>query len=60
MIRKGRSEDLDRIQTLVNRAKQLMTQEGNDQWDETYPTRKHYEDDLHNGQLYVYEMVESY
>ncbi|WP_277674077.1 GNAT family N-acetyltransferase [Piscibacillus halophilus] len=55
MIREGHFEDLDSIAVLVDKAKKKMLAEGNDQWDETYPTRKHYESDLHNGQLYVFE-----
>lgn len=49
MIREGHFEDLDSIAVLVDKAKKKMLAEGNDQWDETYPTRKHYESDLHNG-----------
>ncbi|RPF57074.1 GNAT family N-acetyltransferase [Aquisalibacillus elongatus] len=55
MIRGGKLTDLDQIVDLVERAKQKMKQEGNDQWDDTYPTKEHYEADLHNGQLYVFE-----
>lgn len=55
MIRRGRKDDLEQIEVLVKKAKAQMLKEGNDQWDDTYPTKKHYEQDLHNGQLYVYD-----
>ncbi|GEL78599.1 GNAT family N-acetyltransferase [Tenuibacillus multivorans] len=55
MIREGQLKDLDKIESLVKRAKEKMLEEGNDQWDDTYPKREHYEDDLRHGRLFVYE-----
>ncbi|WP_194840844.1 GNAT family N-acetyltransferase [Filobacillus milosensis] len=55
MIREGCFEDLEQIEIIIQKAKKMMLLEGNDQWNEDYPTKKHYESDLHNGKLYVYE-----
>ncbi|NIK11965.1 GNAT family N-acetyltransferase [Alkalibacillus almallahensis] len=55
MIREATERDLDQIEEIVGEAKQVMAQAGLTQWGETYPLREHYEKDLHNQELYVFE-----
>ncbi|MET3683936.1 GNAT superfamily N-acetyltransferase [Alkalibacillus flavidus] len=55
MIREATKHDLDQIEIVVNEAKDVMARAGLSQWGETYPLRSHYEKDLHNRELYVYE-----
>ena len=56
MIRAGKMDDLNKIEDMVSRAKIVMKREGNEQWNDDYPKREHYETDLNNGELYVCEM----
>ena len=37
MIRLGKHEDINQIETLVSEAKDLMKSFGNNQWDDKYP-----------------------
>ncbi|PKR77031.1 GNAT family N-acetyltransferase [Halalkalibacillus sediminis] len=55
MIRAATRTDLQAIGEMIERVKLKMKQEGIEQWDEHYPTVKHYEEDLHNGRLYVFD-----
>ncbi|WP_110112215.1 GNAT family N-acetyltransferase [Bacillus sp. CGMCC 1.16541] len=54
-IRKGTSEDLLTIMSMVNDTVEIMKEEGVDQWDETYPVRSIFERDIQQGGLYVME-----
>ena len=59
MIRKAKSEDMDRILKIYENARAFMASAGNPhQWANGYPQRKLVEDDLHKEQLYVYETEE--
>ncbi|WP_188207812.1 GNAT family N-acetyltransferase [Alkalibacillus aidingensis] len=55
MIRKATYTDLNQIEALVNQAKDIMANAGMTQWGESYPTKRHYEEDLNQDELYVYE-----
>jgi len=51
--RPGRKEDLDEICRLIRIAIELMEQQGIHQWDEFYPTREDFSDDIDKNTLYV-------
>ena len=51
--RLGKREDLDEICELVQRAIAEMERQGIDQWDEVYPARCDFENDLNNESLYL-------
>ena len=55
MIRQAKPEDLVCIKAVAKRSKRKMNDEGNPQWNGSYP-EAFYEDDIHNRQLYVYEI----
>lgn len=55
MIRQAKPEDLECIKAVAKRSKRKMNDEGNPQWNGSYP-EAFYEDDIHNRQLYVYEI----
>lgn len=42
-FRKASHSDLDCIMDIIKEATQQMLSEGNDQWNDIYPTRKHFE-----------------
>ena len=55
-IRKVILQDLDDVMQIIVESIERMRQEGSDQWDETYPTRNLFEQDILNGNLFgVYE-----
>ena len=55
MIREAKSRDIQEIIDIVMETIPIMREEGSDQWDETYPLRKDFEQDLQNGNLFVFE-----
>ncbi|MBB6454153.1 ribosomal protein S18 acetylase RimI-like enzyme [Salirhabdus euzebyi] len=55
MIRKAKVEDINRIMEIVKDSVKVMSEQGNDQWGEEYPLAHHYEGDINEGSLYVYE-----
>lgn len=55
MIRIARKEDIDQIMTIVQETIEDLNQEGNYQWDETYPKEEHFLEDIHNNHLYIVE-----
>lgn len=52
-FRLGTAMDLEEITTLFEGAKELMISQNILQWDDIYPTKEDYEEDIKNGQLYV-------
>jgi ribosomal protein S18 acetylase RimI-like enzyme len=52
-FRRGTIEDLDEIESLVKKAIELMKQQGIYQWDEVYPTREVFSEDIEYDSLYV-------
>lgn len=52
-FRRGTTEDLDEIESLVKKAIELMKNQGIHQWDEVYPTREVFSEDIENDSLYV-------
>ncbi|NLC19359.1 MAG: GNAT family N-acetyltransferase [Clostridiales bacterium] len=46
-------EDLDEICCLIRRAIELMEQQGIFQWDELYPAREDFLEDINNNSLYL-------
>ena len=52
-IRKGNESDLDSILEIVKLAIPLMHESQNFQWDDEYPTREKFLDDISKGFLYV-------
>ncbi|QVK17984.1 GNAT family N-acetyltransferase [Mycoplasmatota bacterium] len=56
MIRIARNEDLDQILMIVNETIEDLQKQDNYQWSDTYPTRKHFEEDIKNVNLYVFEL----
>lgn len=55
MIRLGTVEDLPTILTIVEEAKSIMQQENNNQWDEQYPLKSHFKEDISKDSLFVLE-----
>ena len=51
--RPGRLEDLDAICQMVDSAKDLMSSQGIEQWDEIYPAKEDFKGDIEKGTLYV-------
>lgn len=51
--RLGQLEDLDEICSLVQRAIAEMERQGIHQWDEIYPTRSDFENDIRKESLYL-------
>lgn len=52
-FRRASASEVDRIMEIIEEAKQQMDREGKHQWDETYPTRMHIENDIKDGTAYV-------
>ncbi|MBQ0064829.1 MAG: GNAT family N-acetyltransferase [Firmicutes bacterium] len=52
-FRQAQKEDLLEIEELVEQAKIHMHEEGIPQWNEFYPVREDYENDIQEGNLYV-------
>ncbi len=55
MIRLAIKNDLPYIEALVETAKEIMKEFNNNQWDDKYPAREHFEEDIANETLYVLE-----
>lgn len=55
MIRLAMQEDLPRIMEIVDGALKVMNENGNEQWNQNYPLVEHYQGDLDNKELFVYE-----
>ena len=55
MIRLGKHEDINQIETLVSEAKDLMKSFGNNQWDDKYPATEHFKEDIDTETLYFLE-----
>lgn len=53
MIRKGKSSDIDNIITITKACADNMTDNGIYQWNEHYPNRKAFLNDVEQGELYV-------
>ena len=51
--RLGRLEDVEEISKMVDSAKVLMPSQGIEQWDEIYPAKEDFEDDIEKKTLYV-------
>lgn len=52
-FRQGTIDDLNNICNLVASAIKAMEEQGIDQWDEVYPTREDFVNDIINGTLYA-------
>lgn len=52
-FRQGTIDDLDNICSLIAAAIETMEAQGIHQWDELYPTREDFADDIRNGTLYT-------
>ncbi|HLR18313.1 MAG TPA: GNAT family N-acetyltransferase [Staphylococcus sp.] len=55
MIRIANKNDLLSILKIVDEAKKMMQKDNNNQWDEHYPLKAHFEEDIQNETLYVLE-----
>ncbi|WP_102029330.1 GNAT family N-acetyltransferase [Salirhabdus sp. Marseille-P4669] len=55
MIRHAEYKDLSKIMEIENQSREIMQKEGNEQWDESYPLAAHYEGDIKESNLFVYE-----
>ena len=53
-IRKAIENDLDDINIFVRNVVKVMNANGNFQWDDNYPLKQHFLEDIRNGELYVY------
>lgn len=53
IFRKASTAELGRALEIIDEAKQQMRKEGKNQWNETYPARRHIENDIANGNAYV-------
>lgn len=54
-MRKGQLTDIPEIAALAKQSIKMMHAEGNNQWDETYPTEESFKEDIRSGTLYVQE-----
>ena len=54
MIRRAVKNDIDIIMNMLPEIKKGMLESGNTQWDENYPLRSDIENDVNEGNLYVY------
>jgi ribosomal protein S18 acetylase RimI-like enzyme len=52
-VRAGRADDLDVIMEITKELTKIMNDEGNLQWNEHYPSREKFLEDVHNGHLFV-------
>ena len=52
-VRKGKEEDIPSIMKIVNAVIPLMQASGNFQWDEVYPNKEAFSNDVKIGQCYV-------
>ncbi|XMB66374.1 GNAT family N-acetyltransferase [Mycoplasmatota bacterium zrk1] len=55
MIRLAKKEDLNRIDELAVSVINTMKEQNIPQWNLSYPRKEHYEKDIKNGTLFVYE-----
>lgn len=55
MIRKAKETDIEEIMQIVEDAKILMAEDGNTQWDATYPLAPNFLNDIAEESLYVYD-----
>ncbi len=55
MIRIARYEDLDQILNIIKETIEDLTEQGNFQWSETYPTENHMKEDIKKASLYIFE-----
>ncbi|MEK8132890.1 GNAT family N-acetyltransferase [Paenibacillus filicis] len=55
MIRKAVTGDLIVIQDMIAQTVEVMHEEGSDQWNASYPTILHFEQDMEHQSLYVKE-----
>lgn len=53
LLKEAQSENVPRILEIMDQAKALMQQEGRHQWDHTYPTEEHINNDIEHGYGYV-------
>lgn len=58
MIRQAVPNDIDAIMDVIQETIVIMSQEENPQWDNEYPQRSHFMEDIRSGTLYVYEEAE--
>lgn len=56
MIRQALPSDISGVMAVVEESRKIMQECGNFQWDENYPLREHFEQDIIEGALYVIEM----
>ena len=55
MIRKAKLSDLESIMDIINETVKEMKSYGNDQWDDNYPNKETFINDIKNERLYVCE-----
>lgn len=53
MIRQAVFSDIGRVMAVMEKSREIMQADGNFQWDENYPLRGHFEQDIIEGTLYV-------
>lgn len=56
MIRPARETDIPYIEAIAKQSVNVMKEEKNDQWDETYPLAEHFIKDIENGSIFVKEL----
>lgn len=55
MIRKAAMADIEQIMEIVEQTIEIMNREGNSQWDENYPARVDFLEDIRESSLFVQE-----
>ncbi|AXF56469.1 GNAT family N-acetyltransferase [Salicibibacter kimchii] len=58
MIRPASTEDIDEIMSIAKKTVRVMNAEGSDQWNESYPTARHFLQDLNKQSLFVLDTTE--
>ncbi|MCT4542814.1 MAG: GNAT family N-acetyltransferase [Vallitalea sp.] len=56
MIRKATINDINSIMKVKIEAVNVMKQDNNDQWDDEYPSKEMFINDINSNELYVYEI----
>jgi ribosomal protein S18 acetylase RimI-like enzyme len=58
MIRKATIEDINSIMRIKSEAVNVMNEDNNDQWNNNYPSKEMFINDINSDELYVYEIDE--
>lgn len=58
LIRQATKKDIENIMPMIKRVVSAMRKQGNEQWDQSYPSAVHYQKDVERGELFVCEQAD--